>query len=106
MAIAAQRLEDHGGAMKMRAVASMHAHARESGSVINPSGRGLVRDEIAAGLNIAPGDARALMEEAVPLVQQFPATLARLQEGRITARHATALVQASYGIDEATAAKV
>jgi hypothetical protein len=50
-------------------------------------------DEVAARLSLSPSDARALLTDCLVLVEQLPATLAALEQGRIGWEHARVLVE-------------
>jgi len=50
-------------------------------------------DEVAARLSLSPSDARALLTDCLVLVEQLPATLAALEQGRIGWEHTRVLVE-------------
>ncbi len=57
--------------------------------------------EIAAALHIPDRTAERLIQTSQTLVNQLPATLLALGEGRLSFRHAQILVDNSYGLDSA-----
>jgi len=70
------------------------------------NGMDWVREEIATALDIDPDSARGVMVEAEAMVEQFPATLALLEEGEVSTGHARALVQATMQLEPAVAVRV
>jgi hypothetical protein len=64
------------------------------------------RDELAAALRLGRGTAHVRIDEARRLTAQLPATLALLQAGDISARHAAAVVDACQELTAEQAAAV
>jgi hypothetical protein len=64
------------------------------------------REEVALILRLSSGTARAMLLEARDLVTRFPATLALLERGGLTLRHACRLVQDCIPLADQVAAAV
>jgi hypothetical protein len=64
------------------------------------------REEVALVLKLSSSTARAMLLEAHELLTRFPATLALLECGRLTAGMARRLVEACIPIENTTAAKI
>jgi hypothetical protein len=65
-----------------------------------------VREDVACALRVPPALAQARLSTASELVTRLPATLALLERGEISLRHATRLVEAVRPLPEATTAEV
>jgi hypothetical protein len=65
-----------------------------------------VTEDVRAALGESARGARARLREATELVHRLPETLSALQAGRITARHAHALVDTTAVLDDAAAREI
>jgi hypothetical protein len=65
-----------------------------------------VREDVACVLRIAPQTAAAKLHTATDLITRLPATLAMLERGELTLRHATRLVEATIALPEPLVQKV
>jgi hypothetical protein len=63
-------------------------------------------DEVAAKLSLSPADATALLTDCLVLVEELPATLAALEQGRIGWEHARVLVELLAPLDAEKRAEV
>src|SRR5437899_11524841 len=86
-------------ARQQQTIASLQAHALESADPLDKSGKNWVREDIACALSIPTMHANAVLTVAAALVGQFPATLAALEDGLISLRHAQDLVDATLALD-------
>jgi hypothetical protein len=87
-------------------LAGMLERAVDHGDRIDPSGMHWLPEEISCALSIPTHDAQAVLRAAEQLCTRLPATLALLQAGRISARHAHALAEATYALDEEKTARL
>jgi hypothetical protein len=98
--VALQRLQAWADAQQLRLLAAMAAPDSDDLS------RELVAAEVGCALRLAPATVDAKLREATELRHRLPATLALLETGEITARHASVLAEAVAALADELAAAV
>jgi hypothetical protein len=97
--VACQRLQGWADAQQLRLLAAVAASA-------DPAGKGFVREEIGCALRLSPAVVSATMSVATELTSRLPATLAVLESGAISVRHARLLAEAVIALSDEAAAAV
>ena len=93
-------------ARQTRLLALMATDPRPAADAVDPSGKNWVREDVACALRLPAGTAAAVLAEAEQLHARLPDTLACLESGQITGRHAAVIAEATSHLDPATAARV
>ena len=83
-------------ARQTRLLALMATDPRAAADAVDPSGKNWVREDVACALRLPAGTAAAVLAEAEQLHDRLPDTLASLESGQITARHATVIAEATW----------
>ena len=93
-------------ARQTRLLALMATDPRAAADAVDPSGKNWVREDVACALRLPAGTAAAALAQAEQLHEQLPDTLAALESGQITGRHASVIAEATSPLDPAAAAAV
>jgi len=90
-----------------RMAAIAHAQGVRSGNSRGPEyARRSMAGELAAATRVHPSSARSELEQAELLVEGFPATLAALERGDISRRHARVIADAGVSLDRGARASL
>ena len=93
-------------ARQTRLLALMATDPRAAADAVDPGGKNWVREDVACALRLPAGSAAAVLAEAEQLHQRLPDTLASLESGHITHRHAAVIAEATSHLDHAAATRV
>jgi hypothetical protein len=93
-------------AEQARLLAAVHADPLPNEDGSSAADKEWAREEVALILRLSSSTARAILLTAHDLVTRFPGTLALLETGHLTLRHATRLVEECIAIPDETAARI